>query len=722
MRLRPIPIILTIALLAFVVYLMTKPRDPDRDIPWLLKPTRERGTVDLEQDIAYLRGFYATADLPLLASGKVKAFRIPMPESAPIVVEERRVDKREHSNDWYGEVRGVRSGVLHITYTAKALHGLLELDTHIYRIAYADKGVYQIAELDPSKMVDCGDKELVLDEDDVHDVPTDADGCPDPASSIDVMVLYTRAAEQGAGGPDGIEVLIYQAIALTNLSYENSDIIQRVHLVHMGLVDYEEANDANEDLTRLRAASDGFMDEVHALRDAHGADIVALIVETSTAGNCGWAYSMTTVGNGHRVNAFATIKRSCAVDNKTFPHELGHVMGARHDTLSTPANLPFAYAHGHLKPDPLDGGTGWRTIMGTGGLVRQTFWSNPLQVFSPTGSTTLTDPRGHTTRADNTRTLNETAATVANFRCSSPGRSDVWMKDTWEDTGAEPDPATADQPMYRSPYIWVRNSQDAARHHQHEHENPLFGTTNWVYVKLHNGNAAIQSGQLELYVADASLSLTWPMQWTLVVSLPADLPATTTTILEHAWTGVPDPTGGSSHYCMLARWVSTTDPMTHAEGPNIGTNVRNNNNIVWRNLNVVKLDGDGDHEVTMTLAGEGRKATRLVLEDANRWPRKKFIAGGTTTVLLDEVTLKLWKNGGGELRGLRQEGDGFVVTAAEASLDGLNLPKDHLGLVRVRFRAGTNTAPGTYDMRVQHRAPEGPHEEVLGGVDYELRR
>src|SRR6185436_6482792 len=99
--------------------------------------------------------------------------------------------------------------------------------------------------------------------------------------------------------------------------------------------------------------------------------------------------------------------------------------------------------------------------------------------------------------------------TVANFRCTSPGADNVWAKDTWNDTGAEPDPATAGEAMWKSPYIWVRRTQDATLTKQHQHENPVNGVQNFVYVKLHNGGGDT-SGNLNLYFAQASAGLSWP--------------------------------------------------------------------------------------------------------------------------------------------------------------------------------------------------------------------
>ena len=45
---------------------------------------------------------------------------------------------------------------------------------------------------------------------------------------------------------------------------------------------------------------------------------------------------------------------------------------------------------------------------------------------------------------------------------------------------------------------------------------------------------------------------------------------------------------GTGHYCLLARWTSTGDT-PFGEGADINANTRNNNNIAWRNVNIVDL-------------------------------------------------------------------------------------------------------------------------------------
>jgi hypothetical protein len=692
-----------------------------QELAYLFERTEREGSTQSTLDEAYIRGISATANLRLLGDDERERFLVPMPDGKDIVIARRRVDHDPAASHWFGEVEGARQSFVFLTWTPRAISGSIAIGEDLYRILATGKGLYQIAQLDPDRMTE---------RDDDGEVPKydskggggkgDADGCPDPASDIDLMVVYTQAAEDGAGGADGMEALIYQCMELTNLCYENSDITQRVHLVHFEKVSYTEAGDSVVDRLALKDPSDGEIDGVHALRDSHGADIVVMIVETAESGNCGRAYIMDPVSAAHDAWAFGVIKRSCALDNKSFPHEVGHIMSARHQDDA--AITPYAYGHGYQVLSPADSATAaWRTIMSkVGGTIRVPWFSNPDIQYPPSGAI-ATDAMGTAADEDNARVLDNTAATVANFRCSSPGVNNVWMKDTWEDTGLEPDPATAGESMWRSPYIWVRNAQDPTMLSAHLHENPEFGSTNWIYVKLHNGSASAQSGTLELHIADASISLTWPTGWTLVGSVPATLAGSGTTVLEREWTSVPAPTP-SSHYCMVARWVSATDPMHTAEGASIGTNVRENNNIVWRNLNVVDLTSDDDGDVAFGVAGgKGQRLSRIVFADVTPFPKPSFLATGRAIITCDQPLLEFWAKGGGHSTGLHPVGDGsFEMKGATASLDNLLLPVSYRGVIRVRFVKGDATPHGKFAFSVAHHVAEGSKSGALGGVDFEL--
>ena len=127
--------------------------------------------------------------------------------------------------------------------------------------------------------------------------------------------------------------------------------------------------------------------------------------------------------------------------------------------------------------------------------------------------------------------------------------------------------------MWKSPYIWVRNTADPNRMHEHEHENPRRGAAQFIYVKLHNKGAAA-SGALEVYGANAARGLSWPTQWAQLASSAVSIPPDASTIVELPWTPADD-----GHYRPVARWVAAADPMKTLEGPDLDANVRANNNL-----------------------------------------------------------------------------------------------------------------------------------------------
>lgn len=688
-----------------------------RNAPYLFDKTNKKGTSKAAQDRSVVKGMSVIARLGLLAANRNERYRLQLPDGKEITIRRRRVEREKKAQAWYGTVENEKASFVFFASTAKAMNGRIEIGNRHYRVIYLGNGVHQIDELDVNKMREADDDGEAPKYGKPRD-RSDEDGCPDPASDIDLMVVYTQHAENGAGGPEGMEALIYESVFLTNLAYENSDINQRLRLVHFSRVDYAESGDTRTDREHLTNPTDGSMDGIHALRDAHGADLVMLITETAEI--CGRAWIMNVVSADHEAFGFGVVTRECSADNLSFPHELAHIMSARHhdDNRAT----PFPFNRGFVQPRPSDGSSCWQTIMSKqGGCVRQKFFSNPDLEFSPTGAAE-TDPMGIADERDNHRTLNSTAETVANFRCSSPGVGNVWMKDTWDDTGVEPDPATAGQRMFRSPYVWIRNAQDPTFLHQHEHQNPVFGATNFIYVKTHNGGEPVQRGNLELHIADASVSLTWPTSWTRIASIPLELRGHETRVVEHEWNSVPDPRSGSTHYCLIARWVSETDPMHTPEGEDIGTNVRENNNIVWRNLNIVVLEDDADNKVVMNIAGNKRRVpSRIVFADLTKFPRPKFTSSGKITVTFDDKLLALAKKSKGKSNGLRSLGKNtFELTAARAWLDNVWLPADYKGKITVTFRKGFSTSRSKYNFSVGHYLMDKKAPYLLGGVDYEL--
>ena len=303
--------------------------------------------------------------------------------------------------------------------------GKVTLPGAIYQVrGYVGDGVHAIQEIDPSGFpadaeaipVDIADEALTLDA-----------IMADDGSTIDVLVIYTQAARSAAGGTSAMSTVIDLAVSETNDSYANSGVNQRVRLVHAQEVNYSESDfDWVSTLYRLRDPADGYLDDVHALRDTYCADEVVMIV--ANMGYCGIAFMMDTVSHSFEGWAFSLVSYPCAAGHYTFAHELGHTMGARHDWYVDPTdNRPFSYNHGYVNTTDR-----WLTIMSYGtecadnGIYcsRLPYWSNPDQTY---GGETMGVPEGASNAADNRKTLNSTAYTVSNFRpsCASTPVTDI---------------------------------------------------------------------------------------------------------------------------------------------------------------------------------------------------------------------------------------------------------------------------------------------------------
>jgi hypothetical protein len=335
------------------------------------------------------------------------------------------------SFSWIGHLEGVDRSQVILVVNGEMVMGDISMPGAFYQVRYAGDGVHVIHEIDqtafppelppiPVAAPQSGPAELPL-----LDVPMADDG-----SIIDLLVVYTDDARVAAGGSDAIETLIDLAVSETNVSYANSGINQRLNLVHMTEVSYDESGFSwGTTLDRLRDPADGFMDGVHVLRNTYCADEVALIVNNTDS--CGRAYVMTYVDQVFADWAFAVVSRNCAASNYSLAHELGHNMGARHDWYVDDGTAPYSYSHGYVF---IPGG--WRTIMAYNDecsahnkyCTREPYWSNPnvmkdgYPMGVPAGTSTACTAfdRNHPAcDADHRLTLNNTAATVASFRDSS---------------------------------------------------------------------------------------------------------------------------------------------------------------------------------------------------------------------------------------------------------------------------------------------------------------
>lgn len=161
-------------------------------------------------------------------------------------------------------------------------------------------------------------------------------------------------------------------------------------------------------------------------------------------------------------------------------------------------------------------------------------------------------------------------------------RTDVWIRDNTADNGDEPSTGI----LYNSPDIKVCHTETECA----TSVNPIAGATNWVFVTLHRpGPMETSGGDAEgavlLYYSTMDW-VSWSSGWKYIGSSElTSVPLVGSKTVKIKWSNVTGP----GFICLLARWISSSDPMAVPEGVETVANTVNNNNIVWRNVNSISL-------------------------------------------------------------------------------------------------------------------------------------
>lgn len=292
----------------------------------------------------------------------------------------------------------------------------------LYFIEYGETGdVHYLLEIEHHDILEGGPSQFFPDYEDAGSAGLQkyrGEIMSDPMDhvTVDVMIVYTPAAKNWAGGSSGIANVIGQAMGRAQLSLDNSDVFLSLDLVHSAEVDYVESGDERTDLRRLTTSPDnkpwgdsysGYMDEVHEWRDRYAADLVALFSIMNTYGGLAWQLNNPS---GFPEAGFSMTRVQQAANSYTYIHETGHNMGAHHHKQdSSPGPGLFSYS------------AGWKWEAGrnrkyasvmsypTGGYTNVPYFSNPDVEHEGV-------PTGHSADGDNARTLRETKHVVASYR------------------------------------------------------------------------------------------------------------------------------------------------------------------------------------------------------------------------------------------------------------------------------------------------------------------
>lgn len=248
----------------------------------------------------------------------------------------------------------------------------------------------------------------------------------DDSITIDLMIVYTNASETWAltSGFGDINGVMAQSVNLSQTALNSSGIGVNLRLVHTYNTNYNEeldGVDSEDRLSRFTQNSarpnfspeegyDGFMEEIHDLRNQFGADVVSLFVRIEDTGGLGWILN----GSGGSPDLAFNLNRVQQVaDTFTLVHEIGHNMGSNHsrtqfDSEADASGGLFQYSVGYQNIS-----SSYHTVMAySDGLQEAPVFSSPNINYlgTPAGLSSTSVP------TDNVRSLKEIKRTISNYR------------------------------------------------------------------------------------------------------------------------------------------------------------------------------------------------------------------------------------------------------------------------------------------------------------------
>jgi peptidyl-Asp metalloendopeptidase len=333
-----------------------------------------------------------------------------------IAIRDRVVENLQGGAIWVGHIEDEPDSQVTLAAKGQTLMGTVEWRNRVFEIVYVNGTTHAVRENDPNKIPAEFEPEDISKESprtSAGDLATASAGSiasgdlTSTGQVIDIMVAYTPKARTNAGGVNGIETKILNAVTRANQSYLNSQINMQLNLVKMVETNYIETGNMIDALTRIQGTSDGYMDEIHSLRNQYAADQVVLVDADSNY--CGYANIMTSVSTGFASSAFAVVHDdsvyNCIGSYDSFAHELGHNQGNVHNK----ENASFAGAYSDSYGYRVCGA--YRDIMSynCSGEPRIPYFSNPNVLYNG-------QPTGLIGFNDTARSMNATSATVASFR------------------------------------------------------------------------------------------------------------------------------------------------------------------------------------------------------------------------------------------------------------------------------------------------------------------
>lgn len=336
------------------------------------------------------------------------------------------------------------------------------------------------------------------------------------------------------------------------------------------------------------------------------------------------------------------------------------------------------------------------------------------------------------------------AVKTADCMINPNNQLDLIIRDNYEDVGQQPNLST--EVLYESVDMWIRNQNDGKD--IRKSENPIYqgpGSKVYVYVRVTNNSCVTSSGteSLQLYWAKAATSLDWPQGWNGSVqinntpmggllntlNIPSLKPGEDT-IIEFEWI-IPNPALYENinqepwHFCLLSRINTLSDPMFITENLYLPINVKNNNNLAWRNVSILNISENNNNQnsySSVILVGNPQKFTRQT--------KFRFFEDSESNNLIDfakvkvkfsaEIQNKITSNTILKNVQYNRADKSYLIRTKDASIENISLEPNEFGTItfEVNFFSENTTDKNSFDFKIEQYDQNG----LVGGEVFKVNK
>jgi hypothetical protein len=316
-----------------------------------------------------------------------------------------KIKKNGEHISWFGKnLKNNKFSHFSMNPTTGAVYGSLRLTDGAYRIIAIDKAKVLLIKEQLFNNYQCITQKPSIDIPSQKLNISNRRSAPTMDCNLRLIIAMTTSV---AGDSFDAKTWIRNQLDLANLSYANSWIDFELEIAHVYETTYTESMTREDicwidgiphpstttDLCRFHHTGDGYMEEVHGLRDKYKADACILVV--SNLPNAGGQSFLPPIIN--QGEAFAVLSLTQGSDY-VLGHEVGHIQGCHHEYAQDPtATNNHGYVHVGTTVD-----NSFRTVMAYGipcenefgeNCDRIPYFSHPLIRYNgvPVGET---DPAG----------------------------------------------------------------------------------------------------------------------------------------------------------------------------------------------------------------------------------------------------------------------------------------------------------------------------------------